>query len=247
MLKLMLCFLLLAPLSAQTLKIDGGAAPMNNIFKKVKVAFEKASGMTLELKESGPEGSLASLNKGEVDAAAAGLTPGSWFELMTQKGFTGLDPKAFHSETIGFDKINVLMHADLVILSLDKPQLKALFTGATRNWKDLGGPDLPVVLVLGKGLSGTNKVFQEQMMDKVAYRADATWVETTPEIQAAIASTPGAVGIGPIATLQDIKLASPVTPEVGRPITLMTKGQPSPALQKLLAFIKGEGSALIAK
>lgn len=248
MLRRLLLLLLVLPLGAQALKLDGGAAPMNNIFKRIKPAFEKASGITLELKESGPEGALMSLSKGEVDAAAAGLTPESWFELMAQKGFQGLDPKGYRAETIGFDKINVLMHGDLPILSLDKAQLKAVFTGQAGSWKEVGGPDLPITLVLGKGLSGTNKVFQEQMLDKAPYSPKAKWVEATPDVQAAIASTPGAVGIGPLATLQDMKLASPATPEVGRPITLLTKGtELTPAMRKLLEFIKGEGKALISK
>lgn len=250
MLRKLLLLMLVFPLGAQapTLRIDGGSAPMNNIFKRIKPAFEKAHGITLELKESGPEGALLGLQKGEADVATAGLTPESWFELMAQKGIKGLDPKDFRAETIGFDKINVLVHGGLPILTLDKAQLKAVFTGQASNWKEIGGPDLPILLVLGKGMSGTNKVFQAQIMDMAPYSSKAKWVDTTPEVQAAIASNPGAVGIGPIASLRDMKLLSPVTPEVGRPITMLTKGGDlAPPTRKLLEFIRGDGKSLISK
>lgn len=250
MLRKLVLLMLVLPLGAQapTLRIDGGSAPMNNIFKRIKPAFEKVHGITLELKESGPEGALLGLQKGEADIATAGLSPDSWFELMAQKGIQGLDPKEFRAETIGFDKINVLVHGGLAILSLDKAQLKAVFTGQAQSWKEIGGPDLPILVVLGKGMAGTNKVFQAQIMDLTPYSPKAKWVDTTPEVQAAVASTPGAVGIGPLASLRDMKLLSPVTPEVGRPITMLTKGgELSPQARKLLDFIRGEGKTLISK
>jgi len=234
-------------LGAQTIRIDGGAAPMENIFKRIKPAFETKSGLKLDLRENGPELALVALQKGEVEGAAAGLSPEAWYELMASKGHVGIEPGTFKARRIGFDKINVFLHGDLVFLELDKTQLKALFTGTTTNWKELGGPDLPVIVVLGDKVPGTNKVFQGQVMDGVAFAASARWVGATPDIIRTLASTPGAIGIGPLSAMTAQKLCSPITPEVGRPITLLTKGEPSPALVALLAFAEGEGKALIAK
>lgn len=235
------------PLAAQALKIDGGAAPMNNIFKKIKPVYEKVAGVVLELNESGPDGSFFALQKGQVELAAAGLSRESWFELMKQKGVNNIDEKSFYTEIIGFDTINILMNAEIPVMALSKAQLKAIFTGVIRNWKEVGGTDLPIIVVLGKNLAGTNKTFQEQILDKANYFEGVKWVGTTPEIQATIASTSGSVGIGPVASLTDSRLISPTTPEVGRPITVMTKGKPSPAMRKLLDYIKGEGKAFISK
>ena len=148
---------------------------------------------------------------------------------------------------IGFDKINVFLHGDLMFMEFDKAQLKALFTGRTANWKELGGPDLPVVVVLGDKVSGTNKVFQEQILAGASFSPGVRWVGTTPDVLHTLSSTPGSIGIGPLSALMALKLTSPVTPEVGRPITLLTKGEPGPALKKLLAFAEGEGKALTAK
>lgn len=234
-------------LGAQAIRIDGGAAPMENIFKRIKPAFEAKSGFLLDLCENGPELALLALHRGEVDAAAAGLSPESWFELMASKGHAGVVPGAFQARRIGFDKINVFLHGDLVFLELDKAQLKALFTGKTTNWKELGGPDLPVVVVLGDKVPGTNKTFQEQMLDRAPYTPQVRWVATTPDIIRTLASTPGSIGIGPLSALMAQKLTSPVTPEVGRPITLLTKGDPGPRLKTLLAFVEGEGKSMTAK
>jgi phosphate transport system substrate-binding protein len=234
-------------LAAPPLRIGGGAAPMENIFKPVKAAFEARSGLQLELRENGPDLALLALQKGEVEAAAAGLSPEAWFELMASTGHPEILRADFQARRIGFDKINVFLHGDLVLFELDKAQLKGLFTGAIRNWKEVGGPDLPVVVILGSKVAGTNKVFQEQILDKAGYRADARWLGATPEVIAALATTPGAIGIGPLSALKTQKLTSPATPEVGRPITLLTRAKPGPALEQLLAFLEGEGKALISR
>ena len=236
----LLCLLLLGmlTLSAQTLIVDGGAAPMENIFKPLQATFEKASGLKLELRENGPDLALLALQKGEIQAAAAGLSVQSWFELMAEKGHKDLRAEDFDAHLIGFDKINVLLQADLAILTLDKQELKRIFTGEARNWKEFGGPDLPIVVVLGTKVTGTNKVFQAQILDKAPFRQDARQVAATTEILQAIAETPGAIGFGPVATLRHLQFTSPVTPEVGRPIVMLTRKGPNPAIKKLLEAIR---------
>jgi phosphate transport system substrate-binding protein len=245
--RLILFALLAGQLGAQVLRIDGGAAPIENIFKPVKAAFESRLAIRLELRDNGPELALLALQKGEVQAAAAGLGPAAWYELMAAKGHPELKPGTFTARQLGFDKINVFLNGSLELFELDKAQLKGLFTGRITNWKEVGGPDLPVVVVLGDKMPGTNKVFQEQVLDNAAFAPGAKWVGAVPEVIAALAATPGAVGIGPLSALKAQKLTSPSTPEVGRPITLFTKGAPGADLQKLLAFLEGEGKALIAK
>ncbi|WP_306598587.1 substrate-binding domain-containing protein [Geothrix sp. 21YS21S-2] len=247
MFRFALLALLSLQLGAQALRIDGGAAPMENIFKPVRAAFEARAGLRLELQENGPEVALLALDKGEVDAAAAGLSPASWFELMASRGHKGIRQEAFVARRIGFDKINVFLHGDLVLFELDKAQLKALFTGKATNWKDVGGPDLKVVVILGEKMPGTNKIFQEQVMDGAAYASAVRWSGSTPEVIQALAATPGSIGLGPLSALKAEKLTSPSTPEVGRPITLLTKGAPGPGLAKLLAFVEGEGKALTSR
>jgi phosphate transport system substrate-binding protein len=69
---------------------------------------------------------------------------------------------------------------------------------------------------------------------------------TAAEIKNQVASSPGAIGLSPASGV-DSSVSSPETPEVGRPITLITKGAPSPAVLKMLDFIRGEGQKYLAK
>ena len=101
---------------AEELKVGGGAAPIENIFKKVEEPFEKASGIQLTLTSEGPDQAFINVEKGAVDVAAAGLSFEAWMDLMKQKGHEVANPKDFKFRVIGRDKIQVLAHKDLAAI-----------------------------------------------------------------------------------------------------------------------------------
>ncbi|MBK8507551.1 MAG: substrate-binding domain-containing protein [Candidatus Competibacteraceae bacterium] len=238
-----------AATGAEEIKVGGGAAPIENIFKKVEEPFEKASGMQLTLTSEGPDQAFINIEKGAVDVAAAGLSFEAWMDLMKQKGHEVANPKDFKFRVIGRDKIQVLAHKGLAaVKSLSKEQLKGIFTGKTTNWKEVGGPDLPIVVVFPTKMTGTTKLWREKIMD------DGEWAKTNlqevaeaADLKKKIAETPGAVGAGPLASQDKGSLHSPETPEVGRPVTALTKGAPSEKVQKLFDFIAGEGQKSIVR
>jgi phosphate transport system substrate-binding protein len=235
---LVLCAL---TLQAQALRIGGGAAPMENILKPIQASFEKATGLKLELHPDGPDTAFREIDLGKLDAATAGLGFQSWLELMAANGYQVKDPKAYVATTIGTDRIHVLVHPDLAVLELSKAQLKGIFSGKVTSWKEVGGPDVPITIVWGTKIPGTNKLFQEKALDNEPMTTKVKPAGTTPEILSAIAQTPGAIGIGPFSTTGDWKVWAPKLDfELGRPIILITKGPPSPSVEKLLAYIRKE-------
>jgi phosphate transport system substrate-binding protein len=59
------------------------------------------------------------------------------------------------------DGIAVVVGKDLAIDSLTMEQLKGIFTGAIKNWKEVGGPDGNIVVVAREEGSGTRGAFNE--------------------------------------------------------------------------------------
>jgi len=228
-------------LHSQVLRIGGGAAPMENILKPIQPVFEKATGLKLELHPDGPDKAFRDIDLGKLDAATAGLSFQGWLDLMAASGYEVKNPANYHATTIGTDRIHVLVHPDLALMELSKSQLKAIFTGKVSNWKAVGGPDFPITIVWGTKVPGTNKTFLEKVLEKEPMTSRLQLAGTTPEILAAISQTPGAIGIGPLATTGNWKVWAPkLDVEVGRPIVLITKGPHSQPVQKLLAFIQAE-------
>jgi phosphate transport system substrate-binding protein len=231
---------------AQEVKIGAGAAPTENIFNKIKDPFQKATGMTLAIIDSGPSQALKDLDNGLVEAAAGGLTFGDWMDMMAKEGYALADKSSYKNRVIGKDIVKVFTHKDVRVASLSKEQLASIFTGKAKNWSEVGGPSLPIVVILGTKIPGTQNVFQKQALDGTAYLAGAMEGTTAHDLKEKVKATAGAVCLGPM-TLADASVNVPVIPEIGRPITLITKGAPSAGLQRVIDFINGEGKQYIAR
>ena len=78
--------------ATEELKIGAGAAPVENVLKPVREAFEKATGIRLSVTPSGPKVALMDLERGTVDAAAAGLTLPDWMALSITLSSRFLNP-----------------------------------------------------------------------------------------------------------------------------------------------------------
>jgi phosphate transport system substrate-binding protein len=241
---LILC--LVSAALAEEVKIGAGAAPTENIFNRIKAPFEKSTGITLTIIDSGPSQALKDLDKGILDAAAGGVTFGDWMKMMEKDGYPINEKSGYKYRVIGKDIVQVFTHKDVTVSSLSKTQLAAIFTGKAKNWSEVGGPNLPIVVLLGTKIPGTQSVFQKQALDGAAYLTGAMEGTTAPDLKEKVKVTSGAVCLGPM-TLADASVNVPAIPEIGRPITLINKGEPSPGLLKIIDYINGDGKQYIAR
>lgn len=225
---------------AEELKIGAGGAPTENILKPIRDHFEQTSGIKLYITPSGPKNAFIDLQKGEVDAAAAGLSYQDWLALMKKDGAEIKDPGAFTSTLVGKDRIVVVVHKDNNVKSLTADQLKGIFTGQITSWKEVGGDDVPVLVVIGKLTPGTNAMFAGKFLGGKAILKDVLDATTADDVRLNVAANPSAIGFGPIAFVDGtVKLLA--TPELSRDIVILTKGKPSTKVQKLIDYIKGDG------
>lgn len=231
---------------AEEVKIGTGAAATENIFNKIKDPMEKANGVKLMVVSSGPVQALKDLDAGTIDAAVGGLTFPDWMAMMEKEGYPIGDKSVYKNRVIGKDKVKVLTNKDVAVSALSKEQLTALFTGKAKKWSEVGGPDKAVVVILGSKIPGTQSVFQKQVLDGAAYTKEAVEGTTAEDVKNRVVATPGGVCLGAMSQI-DATVNAPNIPEVGRPITLITKGAPSGGLQKMLDYISGEGQQYIVK
>lgn len=67
---------------------------------------------------------------------------------------------------IAYDCIVPVVSPENTISDLSLEQLKAIYKGEVKNWKDLGGPDRPIVVISRDTSSGTYEVWEEKVMKK---------------------------------------------------------------------------------
>jgi phosphate transport system substrate-binding protein len=241
--------LILATVSAswsEEIKIGTGAAAAENIFKKIKFQLAKSLDIKLDIVDSGPIQALKDLDAGKIHCAVGGVAFPDWMDMMAKDGYPIADPSVYKNWVIGEDKIKILTNTDVPVASLSKEQLVAVFTGRVQNWLQVGGPDKPIVVVLGSKIPGTQSVFRKHIMGNAEFTPNAMTATTAEDVKSRVIRNSGAIGLGTLSQV-DYLINSPTTPDIGRPITLITKGAPSEGVKKMLDYISGDGQRYIVK
>jgi phosphate transport system substrate-binding protein len=79
-------------------------------------------------------------------------------------------------------------------LTLD--QLEGIFTGRTKNWKEVGGPDAPITVYSRENSSGTYEFFKEHVLKGKDFAASAQTMPGTAALLQAVGKDKNGVGYG---------------------------------------------------
>jgi phosphate transport system substrate-binding protein len=112
---------------------------------------------------------------------------------MSSRPLTGQE-KHLYSVTIAKDAIAIILHPRNPIQDLPFDQIREVFSGKIRNWKELGGPYHPIYLVTREEGSGTREAFQKFVMGKEDISLDALVQDSNGAVRQVVASNPSAIG-----------------------------------------------------
>lgn len=103
------------------------------------------------------------------------------------------------------DGISVYVHKDNPVTKLSVEQLRRIFLGDITNWKQLGGPDAPIVLYSRENNSGTYEFFKEHVLEKKDFAARAQHMVGTGALVNAVRKDINGIGYGGIAYAEGVK------------------------------------------
>lgn len=238
--------------SAAELTIAGSTTVQKRIVEPAAAKIKEATGVDIKFQGTGTGKGMIALAEGKVTVGAASETLDDAVSSAqkaakeAEKPFSKPGNLEFHQ--LYMDSIVVILNKDNPITSLTKEQLKDLNTGKTKNWKEVGGPDLPVKVVTSHAGSATRQVFQKQIMGGAEYEASAAEVRTTKEEINEVTKNKGAIGAVSEGFYNMDKGGTKQikAPEIKRPLALITVGKPSADAQKVIDFLKSkEGQKLI--
>ncbi|HVK58088.1 MAG TPA: phosphate ABC transporter substrate-binding protein [Candidatus Kapabacteria bacterium] len=115
---------------------------------------------------------------------------------------------------VALDGLSVYVHESNPIKLLSVEQIRNVFTGKIRNWKEVGGPDQPITLYSRENSSGTYEFFKENVLQGQDFAASAQAMPGTAALLQAVARDPKAIGYGGAAYGQGAKHIS-VSKETG--------------------------------
>ena len=97
---------------------------------------------------------------------------------------------------VALDGLSVYVHESNPIQAISLEELEGIFTGKIRNWKEVGGADLPITLYSRENSSGTYEFFKEHVLKTKDFAASAQTLQGTAQVLQAVAGEPKGIGYG---------------------------------------------------
>lgn len=97
---------------------------------------------------------------------------------------------------VALDGLSVYVSADNSVKELTLDQLLGIFTGKTKNWKEVGGPDAPITVYSRENSSGTYEFFKEHVLKGGDFAASAQTMPGTAAVLQAVAKDKNGIGYG---------------------------------------------------
>lgn len=191
-----------------------------------------------------------------IQSALSGAAQIGMADLVTLPPETA----SLNSLIVARDGIAVVLNPANAVNALTFEQVRDIFSGKIRNWKDVGGADQTIAVISREAGSGTRSSF-EKILGGIKLAPDALIQDSNGTIRETVANDKNAVGYVSHGLINNkIKPVSvdgkPCTEEsimkgdykLVRPVFLMAKADASPACKAFLAYVMtDEAQTLIHK
>ncbi|AKL98418.1 phosphate ABC transporter substrate-binding protein [Endomicrobium proavitum] len=225
--------------------LEGSTTVLPLAQKTAELFMDNNPSIDISVRGGGSGVGINSLLSGRCNAANASR---SIKESEIVKGAQkNIRPKAY---VVAMDAIALIVNNKNSVKALSKQQVKDIFTGKIKNWKELGGADVKIVVVSRDSASGTFEAFNELALGNAKVSKDALMQASNQGVANIIATTEGAIGYVGLGYLGDkVKTVSVagVVPSVetvlnntyaySRPLFMYTNGPAKGAVKQYIDFV----------
>ena len=145
--------------------------------------------VTITVNKSGSGTGAAALMDNRCDIATMS-------RFMKDKEFKDATAKGIFpvAHAVAMDGVCIVVHPSNPIGALKTEQVRNIYLGKIKNWNQLGGPNLPLVVISRDTASGTYDTFDSFIMKKQKMASSVEYVSTNPQAFARVKNTRGAIG-----------------------------------------------------
>jgi phosphate transport system substrate-binding protein len=241
-----------------------GSTSVGPLMEKLAEGYgAKNAGLSVDIQQVGSAAGIQAAIDGSADIGMSSR------DLTEDEKAKGLVPVS-----IAIDGIAVIVNKANGVSALTSEQIQKIYTGEITNWKDVGGSDAPITLIVREEGSGTRDAFETLLkLQKEVKSADGkTTKESTVSekalvqqgnggIKAGVAGNPNAIGYLSLGMVDDTVKAVTVdnvqatvdninnkSYKLQRPFLVVTKGEAAGSAKDFIGYIlSAEGQALAEK
>lgn len=244
---LLCCLLLVFPAhAAETVRYGGATTLQKGYMPEAAKVFGARHGVEFKIQGGNTGPGMRLLVKGRLDLAGGGRF------LREEEKQAGLV-----EVQVGWDALIPIVNASNPIDDLSKEQLKGIFSGRIKNWKEVGGNDESIIVYTSPKGSGVRKAQQKSILEGGEFAPQERPTRSPAAAVPNVGAKPGAIGAiskGQILTQphDKIKMLSVdgVKPSpkaiakqeytLVKPLILATKGEARGTLKAFIEFTLSE-------
>lgn len=166
-----------------------------------EVYMKKNPGVNIQVTGGGSGVGIAALINGTTDIAESSrpMRATERTQLQQRRGL------ATYELAVALDGLAVYVHEKNPVQELSLEQLKKIYTGAVKNWKEVGGRDERIILYGRENSSGTYAYFKEHVLENADYYPTTQTLPGTAAVINAVAKDIRGIGYGGIAYLKGVR------------------------------------------
>jgi phosphate transport system substrate-binding protein len=244
-----------SPQQIAKIDINGSTTVFPIAQKAAEVYMNKHQDVTISVEGTGSGNGIAALIDKSTDIADASREIKQ--EEIDKAKANGVDP---YEIPIALDALSVIVNPQNPVNALSADQVRNIFIGKITNWKDVGGPEMPIVVVTRDTSSGTYGAFMELALKKGDQITDRAIVQSSSQtVKNTIATTKGAIGYDGLgyvdssvkAISYDGVMPSKETAinksyKLSRHLYMYTNGSPTGAVKDFIDFVLGpDGQSIV--
>jgi phosphate transport system substrate-binding protein len=250
----LIVFTLMGLSYAEDLRIDGSTTVLPIAQKAAEVFMKKNPTIKIFVSGSGSGTGIKALLDGTTDIADSSR------EAKDKEIAAGKEKGIIlTAHKIALDGIVTVVHPSMKINNITVEQLRDIYNGKIKSWKELGGPNRPISIVSRDTSSGTYEVWEEKILKGDKVRADALLVASNGQAVQTVAQNKfsiGYIGIGYVDKSVKVlkvegKTASAKSVRdsswpIARPLFMYTNGKPAGVIAKFINFmLSKEGQKVV--
>ncbi|MCH4007416.1 MAG: phosphate ABC transporter substrate-binding protein [Eubacterium sp.] len=236
--------------SSSSSKISAsGSSALQPLAKQAADDYMKAhSGVSITVSGGGSGTGLKQVSEGSVDIGNS--------DVYADEKLDKTAASKLKDHKVALVTVAPVVNSKLGVKNLTTDQLIGIFTGKITNWKEVGGPNLKIMLVTRPDSSGTRALFEQYAMNgKDEASKSALETDDSGTLMETVEKNKGAIGYVALSYLTDTKKASAVSIDGVAPTLentyngkynvwgyehMYTKGDGSKTAQSFIKYLSGK-------
>lgn len=214
-------------------RLHGAASVADGLVLPRRARVEAATGLSLAIERSNAGRGLVDLVEGRCDAAMASASIEATVAAARSAGLERPVPD-LRLHLLGTSEVVFAVHPSNPVKSLSWEQLREIHAGRIASWREVGGPDLPIAVYTDAAASATRALVQQVILAGAPYAPAARAVGSVREVCEEVARDPRGIGALGLEFADPSRVAIVRTDKVERPLALLTVGEPSEAVRRVI-------------